>query len=97
MRKSTWLLIALLAVSLTAGCNLKVYQLERRLERWETMQRKATDSEKMARFATESILFFLRNPLFQRTQEATISQQDRLNFNRRLTSMQGLFDGVSCK
>jgi hypothetical protein len=88
MKRTYWLCAALLALSVSAGCNLKVYQLEKRIGRWESMQRKDTKPEKMAAFATESILFFLRSSQLQRTQEADISQQARLNYHRKLTSMQ---------
>lgn len=88
MKRTCWLFAALLVLSVSAGCNLKVYQLEKRIERWEAMQRKDTDPEKMASFARESILFFLRNSQLQRTKEATVSQQERLNYHRILTSMQ---------
>ncbi len=88
MKKSYLLFAALLSLSVSAGCNLKLYQLDKRIERWETMRRKGADPEKMAAFATESILFFLRSPQLQRTKEATISQQERLNYHRKLTPMQ---------
>jgi len=88
MKRIYWLCAALLALSVSAGCNLKVYQLEKRIERWEAMQRKDTNPEKMASFARESILFFLRSPQLQRTQETEISQQERLNYHRKLTTMQ---------
>ncbi len=88
MKRTYWLCAALLALMVSAGCNLKVYQLEKRIERWEAMQRKDTSPEKMAAFATESILFFLRSSQLQRTKEAEVSQQERLNYHRKLTSMQ---------
>ncbi|MBW7997839.1 MAG: hypothetical protein FVQ81_14970 [Candidatus Glassbacteria bacterium] len=82
------IMAVMLAVTLSAGCNLKVNQLNKRLDRWRSMQSKQADPEKLYEFARESLLFFLKNPALQRTKEAVISQQERINYHRKLTQMQ---------
>jgi len=88
MKKNIWLMAVLLALALTAGCNLKVIQLNKRLDRWDKMLARGENPDKMYDFARKSIYFFLINPVFQRSKETVVTEQERLIFHRRMTSMQ---------
>ncbi|MFH1071407.1 MAG: hypothetical protein V1794_17445 [Candidatus Glassbacteria bacterium] len=82
-----WALSALVLAG-AGGCKLKINRLEKRIERWQSMQGRDIDPEKKYRFARESAIFFLTNDEFQRPREAVVSDQDRLNYHRKLAQMQ---------
>lgn len=78
----------LLALAFASGCSLKVNQINRRIDRWHSMQEDQADPQKMYDFATQSLMFFLNSGELQRTNEAVVSQQERLALHREMSSMQ---------
>lgn len=80
--------LALAGANLT-GCHISVIRLDNRIEKWQSLEKKKKASlESMARFANETIYFFLTTIDFQRSKEAVISDAKRLRYHHKLTSMQ---------
>ncbi len=80
--------LALAGANLT-GCHINVIRLDNRIEKWQSLKKKKEASlESMARFANETIYFFLTTIDFQRSREAVINDAKRLRYHHKLTSMQ---------
>ena len=89
MKKPIILFILALVVVNLAGCHINVIRLENRLEKWHSMKEKKKASvESMAKFANETIYFFLTTIDFQRSREAVITDAERLGYHLKLSSMQ---------
>ena len=80
-------LVLALAVG-AAGCKLKINRLEKRLDRWQSMQSNDSDPEKKYRFARESAIFFLISDELQRIRDAIVTEQERLTYHRQMAQMQ---------
>lgn len=80
--------LALAGANLT-GCHINVIRLDNRIEKWHSMkEKKKASAESMAKFANETIYFFLTTIDFQRSKEAVIDDAKRLRYHHKLTSMQ---------
>jgi len=92
--------LALAGANLT-GCHINVIRLDNRIEKWQSMkEKKKASAESMAKFANETIYFFLTTIDFQRSKEAVIDDAVRLRYHHKLTSANkyaGLSDRLLCQ
>jgi tetratricopeptide (TPR) repeat protein len=87
MRKMNLLLCVLVILPLLSGCRLKVRRLNKRIQKWESLQLKGATEQK-AKFAKESLVFFLNTVDLQRSKEALVTESERLRYHSEMSSMQ---------
>ena len=87
MRKMNLMLCLLIILGLTASCRLKIRQLNKRIQRWESLEKKGSLDQK-ARFARESLKFFLNTLDFQRGRETLVTEAERLRYHHIMSRPQ---------
>ncbi|MEA2064463.1 MAG: hypothetical protein U9P14_12240 [Gemmatimonadota bacterium] len=87
MRKARLALLLLMVLTVAAGCRLNLRRLNKRLDRWEALEKKGTPDQKV-QFAVKSLRFFLETPDIQRGRESLLSEPERLRYHSRMGSMQ---------
>ncbi len=88
MRKPVLLLLLLALTAAASGCRLNVNRLNKRIERWQTLQAKEGDTERKVKFARESLAFFLNTLDFQRSRETLVTEAERLQYHEKMSIMQ---------
>ena len=83
MRKPVLLLLLLALTAAASGCRLNVNRLNKRIERWQTLQAKEGDTERKVKFARESLAFFLNTLDFQRSRETLVTEAERCSTMKR--------------
>lgn len=87
MRKFNLLLCVLIILSLAASCQLKIRRLNKRIERWESLEKKGTIEQKV-KFARESLILFLNTVDVQRGRETLVTEAERLHYHHLMSRMQ---------
>jgi len=87
MKKFNLLLCVLIILPLAANCQLKIRRLNKRIERWESLNQKGTVEQK-AKFARESLVLFLNTVDVQRGRETLVTEAQRLRYHHSMSRMQ---------
>jgi tetratricopeptide (TPR) repeat protein len=87
MRKFNLLLCVLIILPLAVNCQLKIRRLNKRIERWESLNKKGTVEQK-AKFARESLVLFLNTVDVQRGRETLVSEAERMRYHQSMSRMQ---------
>ncbi|MBN2287847.1 MAG: hypothetical protein JXQ83_00845 [Candidatus Glassbacteria bacterium] len=87
MKKLSLILCLLIVLPLAEGCRLKVRRLNKRIARWESLEKKGTVEQKV-KFAKESLFFFLNTEDLQRGRETLVTEAERLRYHQIMSRMQ---------